>query len=266
MFICKLISHFMKKRIYLILLSVTVIFFSCKDNSDFKEQLFTTSETSIALRHCLDSVVYYTCDTLCVVDTVNHEIGFFYHDKLSYRIELPAAANNVVDTLLQYSSGNPTDSSMIINAKNSLIYYINRAAEQCGKDKDNNIMIIHQFWKPTSDSMKFSNPYAILRGGDSALTNFVKQKYQAEFIEVLVESMLYKQFNDLHIITNWNALQKDYFDKTGIYISIDILNPAAQQMAAGFFRKMGIIEKTIRKDPARWGSPNGLFYRVFDEL
>jgi len=248
----------MKKRIYLLLLSVTVIFFSCKDNSEFVEQLFTDNEISIALRQCIDSAAFYTCNALCVVDSgLNPKLGYNYYDSKSYRIELPAAAKNIVDTILAYAT-DEMDSLRINSLKDNIIYIMNRAAEQCG----NNLM--RQFWKPTSDSTKFPKPNAILRGGDDAITNFVKQNYQTEFILVLVNSILKEQFDSLQVITTWNELQKEYLDITGVYSSIDILTPAAQQMVAGFFRKMATEEGLIRHDAGRRGSPNGLFYRVFN--
>jgi hypothetical protein len=242
----------MKKRIYLILLSVTVIFFSCKDNNKFAEQLFTNNQISLALKQCIDSAALRTCNALCVVDTtLPPENGFNYYDSKSYRIELPAAAKNIADTLTGYGFGEQID---------SLIFKINRAAEQCGND------LIRYFWKPTSDSIFFPNPNTILHGGNHAITDFVKQTKQTEFISALVNSILKEQFNELQIITSWNELQKEYHSITGTYSSIDILAPVSQQMAAGFFRKMAIEEVAIRKDPKLRGNPTGWLYRVFATL
>jgi len=243
----------MKKRIYLILLSVTAIFFSCKENTEFAEQLFTNKEISIALKQCIDSTSVRTCNVLCVVDSsLNPKLGYSYYDSKSYRLELTAAVINVLDTLKQYGFDANID-TLLINS-------INRAAEQCGND------LIRYFWKPLSDSITFPNPNAILRGGDNALTNFVKQTKQTEFIAVLVNSLLLEQFNELQIITRWNELQKEYYELTGTYSSIDILTPSAQQMAARFFRRMALEEEAIRKDPSKRGNPTGFLYRVFATL
>jgi hypothetical protein len=250
----------MKKRIYLILLSVTVIFFSCKDNSEFVEQLFTDSEVSAALRQCIDSAAMRTCNVLCIVDTLKKEYGYSYYDSKSYRIELPAAAKNVVDTLIKHKSGNPLDSLTLISRINALKDSINRAAEQCGND------LMRQFWKPATDSIVFLNPNAILHGGNNAITNFVKQTTQTEFISALVNSILIEQFNELEVITTWDALQKEYSAITGTHSSIDILTPSAQQMVAGFFRKMALEEEKIRNNPNLRGNPNGWLYRVFATL
>jgi len=243
----------MEKRIYLILLSVSVIFFSCKDNSKYAEQLFTNKEISNALKQCIDSTAVRTCNALCVVDsTLNPQFGYSYYGSKSYRLDLPAAAKNVVDTLKEYGFDNNIDTL--------LIAAMNRAAELCGND------LIRQFWKPTSDTIIFPNPNAILHGGNDALTNFVKQNYQTEFISVLVNSILKEQFKELDIITTWNTFQKEYYEITGTYSSIDILIPAAQQMTAGFFRKMAIEEEKIRKDPKMRGNPTGFLYRIFATL
>jgi hypothetical protein len=256
MLIRQLIFQYMKKRIYLILLFVTAIFFSCKDNKEFVEQLFTNNQISIALKQCIDSAALHTCNALCVVAV---DSGYSHFEKGTYRLELPAAAKKVLDTLLAHASCE--NDSLSINTRiNSLIDSINRAAEQCGND------LIRQFWKPTTDSIVFPNPNAILHGGDHAITDFVKQTKQTEFISALENSILKEQFNELQIITAWDDLQKEYFTITGIYSSVDILAPTAQQMAAGFFRKMALEEAAIRKDPKLQGNPNGWLYKVFATL
>jgi hypothetical protein len=250
-------SNIMKKRIYLLLLSVSIIFFSCKDNSgEFVEQLFTDNEISIALSQCIDSAAFYTCNALCVTDTLGEDLGYYYFDSKSYRLELPAAAKIVVDTLIKYGSEAHIDSLKI--QTDSLVFLMNYAAEQCGN------ALTGQFWKPLSSSIVFSKPNAILHGDNNAITGFVKQTKQTEFISILVTSILLKQFNALNINNKWNELQKKYTEITGVYSSIDILTPTAQQMVTGFLKKMAIEEEMIRKNPDLWGSPKGIFYRVFE--
>lgn len=241
----------MKKRISLFLLPIIALFFSCQDNSgDFAEQLFTNTEITAALQLCLDSAALHTCNILCVVDTVNEKLGYSYYDSKSYRIALPAAAKSVVDTLAEEYS----------ERIDSLINNINRAAEQCG----NQIMI--RFWKALADSIVFPNPYATLHGGNSAITDYVKQIKEKEFIAVLINSVLIDHFTDLDVIKTWNELQKIYTDKTGIYSSVDILTPAAQQMVTGFFKQMALQEEAIREKPALQGNSTGLLRRVFATL
>ena len=247
MLIRELIFLSMKKRIYLILLSVPVFFFSCKDNTKFTEQLFTNQEITSALRLCKDSAVFYTCNALCL-DTAKPGLGYYYFDANSYRITLPPAAKSVMDTLAKHGFDVRLDS------------LVNRAAERCGNE------MVRQFWKAHCDSIVFPNPHATLHGGKSPVTDFVKQTKQTEFISVLVNSVLIEQFKELQVITTWDSLQKAYFNITGIYAPIDILNPAAQQMVTGFFRKMAIEEYAIRTDPSRQGSPKGTMRRVFATL
>jgi len=240
----------MKKHIYLSLLAIIVIFFSCKDNSEFEEQLFTNDEITLALRNCINLTIDTTLNVLCVVDSVNGTHGFYYFDNGTYRIELPAAAKNVVDTLEKY------DYSDTISA---LIFDMNRAAEKCGNT-------IKQFWNPIVKEMVFPNPNLILRGGNNAITNYVKETKQWEFVSALVSFILIENFNEFNIITRWNELQEVYYDKTENYVSIDILTPAAQQMANGFFRRMALAEEDIRKYPELRGPANGLLYLVFATL
>ena len=232
----------MKKRIYLLLLSVTVIFFSCKDKKDkFAEQLFTDVEISVALKQCIDSAALHTINAL-----YDKKLGYSYSDPLC-RLNFPESANNVIDTLIKY------DFKTRIN---TLTDSLNSAAGRCGE------LLMRTFWRTTIDSIKFPVPNAILRGGDNAITNFVKQNYQTEFVSILVNNLLAAQLNTF-VINEWNNLQNEYRIITGNYSSIDILTPTAQKMVADFFRKMALREADIRKNPTLRGGSNGLFYRVF---
>jgi len=235
----------MKKRIYLSLLALSAIFFSCKDDTGkFEQQLFTNDEISHALIQCMDSAIMRTLNTLCVVD------GFYRYDSASYRINLPAAAKNVVDTLKQHGYGETVD---------TLILDINRAAEQCGNE-------IKRFWNQALKEITFSNPNLILRGENNAATNLVREAKYREFSNALESSILLEKFNEKQIVTRWNDLQVTYFDLKEIFISIDIFIPAVQQLMDRFFRKMALEEEAIRRDSELRGPTNGLLYRVFETL
>ncbi|MCL2435048.1 MAG: DUF4197 domain-containing protein [Lentimicrobiaceae bacterium] len=240
----------MKKHIYLSLLAMIAIFFSCIDNSEFEEQLFTHDETSTALRDCINLTIDTTLNLLCVVDTINEMYGFYHFENGAYRIELPTAAKAIVDTLEKYDYGETIS---------ALIFDMNRAAELCGNN-------IKRFWDPVVKEMTFPNPNLVLRGGNNAITNYVKETRQWAFNSALVSSILIEKFNDLNIITKWNELQEIYHEKTGIYSSIDILTPATQQMTSSFFKRMALAEEEIRKNPELRGPTNGLLYKVFATL
>jgi len=239
----------MKKRIYLLLLSVVAIFSSCRDDSgDFVEQLFTDAQISIALRDCLQLASDSTLLTLCVVDTLSPKEGYYLFDTLNYRIELPEASKQVIDTLSTYGLGEVID---------SLIFDINKAAELCGTK-------LKKEMDATIKNLQFPDPKLILHGGKNAATNFFREKHKDDFISLLVTSVLTEQFNKLQIIARWNALQENYFQLTGKYASIDILTPAAQQMASGYFKLMALVEEAIRNNPKLRGKSDGLLNKVFE--
>jgi len=245
-------SNLMKKRIYLILLSVIVIFFSCKDDSgQFEKQLFTNEQINIALKDCLQLTSDTTLNTLCIVDTVNKKLGYSYYESEAYRIDFPAAAKPLIDTLTAYGFGDAMD-TLIIN--------INYAAEKCGNK------IKSEFLQPLIKKITFQNPYQILHGENSAITNYVKKNNQTEFIALLKNSILLEQFNTLKIISTWNTLQEEYYNITGKYSAIDILDSSTQQMVDGFFKLMGVWEEAVRNDPKLRGKETEWFYRVFATL
>jgi len=239
----------MKKRIYLLLLSVVAIFSSCRDNSgDFVEQLFTDAQISTALRECLRLASDSTLRTLCVVDTLTPKEGFYLFDTLKYRIELPAAAQQITDTLSTYGLGEVID---------SLIFDINKAAELCGTK-------LKKETDTTIKNLQFPDPKLILHGRKNAATNFFREKHKDDFISSLINNVLIEQFNKLQIIARWNELQENYFQLTGKYASIDILTPAAQQMASGYFKLMALVEEAIRNKPELRGKSDGLLNKVFE--
>ncbi|MDR2972421.1 MAG: DUF4197 domain-containing protein [Bacteroidales bacterium] len=249
----------MKKRIYLLLLSLIVVFLACKDNSgEFVEQLFTNDQINYALGQCCDSTSIRTTNTLCVVDTVYNKLGYYYYDSENYRIDLPSDIKqmkefvniNIVDTLTKYEYKYLID---------SVIYYLNRAAEKCGNE-------ITQFW--LTKDINFPNPHTILHGKNSAITDYVKKTQQSEFFSVLVSSVLVQQFNTLDVWSKWNDVLEKYRELTGepVFSAMGILTSSAQQMVSGYFKIMALEEEAIRKDPSLRGNPNGLLYKVFATL
>ena len=242
----------MKKRIYFLLLSVVFIFSSCKKSDEFVEQLFTDSQISSALKQCADTAIVKTCNALCVVDTTQKTLGYYYFGSESYRIELPADMKQIVDTLVAHGHQSQVD---------SLILILNRAAEQCG-DK------IIQFLTANINNLTFPKPNLVLHGGDNAITEYIKINKQSEFVAALVSSILSEQFTALNVKAAWFQLQEKYFAITGSYspTPLGIITPVAEQMAASFFKKMALEEEAIRKDKTRQGSPNGILYKVFSTL
>ena len=240
----------MKKRIYLLLLSVIAIFSACKEDSDeFVEQLFTDSQISAALNQCADTAATKTCSTLCFVDTSGEKkLGYYNFDSKSYRIDL---VNHIVDTLVAHGYQDKVD---------SLIFILNRAAELCG-DK------ITQFWTPIIKNTTYPKPNLVLHGGNSAITEYFKTTKKSEFVATLV-AYLPVQFTALNVDSTWTQLQNKYIEITGSYspTPFGIITPTAEQMVAGFFKKMAIEEAAIRANPALQGNPNGLLHRVFSTL
>jgi len=241
----------MKKRIYLVLLSVIVIFFSCRDDSGtFEEQVFTHSEITNALRGCIKAASDSTLNALCVVDTLHQTHGYYYFDSKAYRIELPAVAKQVTDTLTAYGFGGALD---------TLVFNMNRAAEKCGN------RIKSLFLDPLKN-ITFPNLYQTLHGGNSAITDYVKETKQNELLALLKTSILLEQFNALNVNLTWDQFQEAYYEITQKYSSVDIFNPAVEQVVDGFFKKMALCEEAIRKNPELRGDKTGWLFRVFASL
>jgi len=242
----------MKKHIYLILLSLAIIFFSCRDDSGkFETQLFTNTQISSALSECIRVTSDSTLNALCIVDTLHETQGYYYYDSKAYRIEFPAVAKYVIDTLTAHGFGEALD---------SLNYNINRAAEQCGNK------IKAMFLDPLVKNIVFPNPNLILNGGNNAITNYVIEVKQNDFLTLLKTSILLEQFNTCNISLSWNMLQEEYYKITDKYCSIDIFSSTAQQIVDGFFKKMKLQEEAVRKNPELRGNEKGWLFKVFATL
>ena len=243
----------MKKSFYILLLSVSVILFSCRDDSGkFEEQLFTISQMSTAIRQCITISSDSTMNTLCIVDSINQKYGYYYFDENSYRITLPAAAQQVVDTLTEYGFGETIE---------KLISDINVAAEQCGYN------IKRDFFTPFVESTTFSHPYDLIYNDSySAITDYVQSIKQMDFITILSTSILNDQFDDLNINTRWELLLKEYNNITDKYVSIELLPDVSKKMVNGFFTVMSTVEEEIRKNPELRGEKSSMLYLVFATL
>ena len=238
----------MKQRIYLILLSIAVIFFSCRDNSgDFEEQIFTNDQINLALRDCIKVTSDTTIQVLCMVDT---PYGYYYYDAESYRIEPPAAAKPIIDTLTAHDFTDVID---------SLIFNINKGAEQCGN-------AITQFWEPIVKDFIFPNPKQTLHGGNTAITDYVKATQQTDLINLMKNYTLKEKLTDLEVFTTWNMLLEEYYKITGVFLNIDLLDSSAQQMVDGFFKEMALWEEKVRKDSKLRGDEKEWLFKVFATL
>ena len=247
----------MKKSFYILLLSVSVILFSCRDDSGkFEEQLFTIAQMSTAIRQCITISSDSTMNTLCIADSINQKYGYYYFGDSSYRITLPAAAQQMVDTLTEYGFGETIE---------KLISDINLAAEQCGNS------IKRDFFTPLVESTTFSHPYDLIYNDSySAITDYVKSIKQMDFITVL-SSILNDQFDDLKfddlsIHNRWEQLLKEYANITDKYVSIELLSDVSKKMVNGFFTVMGAVEEEIRKKPELRGEKSSMLYLVFATL
>jgi len=244
----------MKKCIYLFMLSIIVLFFSCRDDSgSFEEQIFTNDQITFALRDCMKVISDSTINSLCIVDTLFEKQGYYYYDAESYRIQIPAAAIQVIDTLIAHEF---EDIAKIID---SLIFNINRGAEQCGK-------AITDFWEPICKSFTFPNPNQTLHGGNTAISDYVKATQQTELVNLMKNYSLKEKLSELKVFSTWTMLLEEYFIITGTFLTIDILDSSVQQMVDGFFKEMTLWEEKVRTNPELRGKEDGWLFRVFATL
>jgi hypothetical protein len=236
------------------MLSIAVVFFSCRDDSgDFEEQIFTNDQITLALRDCIKVTSDTTINVLCIVDTLEKNIGYYYYSDSIYRIELSAAAKQVIDTLRAYEFEN------IDEIIDSLTFNINRGAEQCGK-------AITDFWEPIIKNFSFPNPNKTLHGNSTAITDYVKATQQSELINLMKNYTLKENLTKLGVFTTWTMLLEEYYEITGSLLTIDILDYSVQQMVNGFFKEMALWEEKVRENPELRGKEDGWLYKVFATL
>ena len=200
----------------------------------------TNADVIAGLKEALDKGAEHAVGTASVAD------GFWKSDRL--RIPFPPEAVKVKNTL--------NDLGMSAQVEKFELT-MNRAAEQAAKEA---VPVFVNAIK----GMTVADGFAILRGGDHAATNFLKEKTTAELISKF-RPIVEKATQQVALTSYWSPLASTY-NKAVLFTGGQAVDPdldgyVTQQAIDGLFVLVADEEQKIRQDPM--ARTSDLLRRVF---
>lgn len=156
--------------------------------------------------------------------------GFFKDAVI--KILMPAEAQKVEKTLRNFGMGRQVDNAILS---------MNRAAEDAAKSAA-------PIFINAIKQMSFQDALAILKGGEFAATNYLKEKTSLALTEAfrpVIESSLEK----VNATKHWNTVFTSYNKFSTDKVNTDLPAYVTEKALAGIFYQVGQEEQKIRKDP-----------------
>ncbi|MBK8580329.1 MAG: DUF4197 domain-containing protein [Flavobacteriales bacterium] len=220
---------------------------SCAELQDMANQVGTTTGTPLSnadvvagLKQALEKGAEHSVDVASVAD------GFWKNPRL--RIPFPPEAEKMKNTLNDIGMSSQVDKFELT---------MNRAAEAAAKEA---VPVFVNAIK----GMTVADGFAILRGGDNAATNFLKEKTTPELIAKF-QPIVVKATQEVALTSYWTPLAGAY-NKTTLFTGGQAINPdldayVTQKAIDGLFLLVADEELKIRQDPL--ARTTDLLQRVF---
>ena len=156
----------------------------------------------------------------------------FYKDAL-VKIVMPPEAQKVEKTLRDLGLGSLVDKAVLS---------MNRAAEDASKYVGNTfINAIKQ--------MTIQDAFGILRGGNTAATDYLKQK-TTDQLTIAFKPIISKSLDNTNATKYWSDVFTTYNRFSNNPVNTDLTAYVTQKALDGLFYKIGLEEQDIRKNPA----------------
>jgi hypothetical protein len=231
------------KKIYLPVLIVLFSFSGCDTAKSIMDSVNTSGSLSNAdavqgLKEALklgtDSATYH-------LSKLN---GFFGDNAI--KILMPPEAENVEKTLRSVGLGSLVDKAVLS---------MNRAAEDASKSVGN-------IFFNAIKQMTIQDAFGILKGGNEAATNYLKQKTTAE-LTAAFSPVVFKSLGTTDATKYWKDVFTTYNRFSSKPVNTDLTAYVTQKALDGLFYHIGIEEQQIRENPA--ARINDILKKVFAE-
>lgn len=156
--------------------------------------------------------------------------GFF--KDAAIKILMPEEAKKVESKLRGLGMGKLVDNAVLS---------MNRAAEDASKE-------VAPIFINAIKNMSIQDGVGILKGGDFAATNYLKDKTTASLIEKfrpVIEASLQK----VNATKYWNTVFSTYNNFSSQKVNTDLVSYVTEKSLSGIFYQVGQEEQKIRKDP-----------------
>lgn len=157
--------------------------------------------------------------------------GFF--KDAAIKILMPPEAQKVEKTLRDVGFGSVVDKSVLS---------MNRAAE------DGTKYVGNIFWNAIKQ-MTIQDAFGILKGGNFAATDYLKQKTTPELITAFTP-IISKSLDNTNATKYWKDVFSVYNRFSNNPVNTDLTEYVTQKTLDGLFYHIGLEEQKIRKDPA----------------
>jgi Protein of unknown function (DUF4197) len=184
----------------------------------------TSDEVANGLKEALEVGTQRGTDKLSAID------GFF--KDAAIKILMPPEAQKAEKTLRSMGLGKQVDNAILS---------MNRAAEDAAKSAT--AIFINAI-----KQMSIQDAFGILKGGDFAATNYLKEKTTAALTAAfrpVIESSLQK----VNATKYWNTVFTTYNKFSSEKVNTDLPAYVTDKALAGIFYQVGQEEQKIRKDP-----------------
>lgn len=231
------------KKIYLSALIVLFSFSGCDTAKSIMDSVNTSGTLSNAdavqgLKEALklgtDSATYH-------LSKLN---GFFGDNAI--KILMPPEAESVEKTLRSVGLGSLVDKAVLS---------MNRAAEDASKSVGN-------IFLNAIKQMTIQDAFGILKGGNEAATNYLKQKTTPE-LTAAFSPVVSKSLGTTDATKYWKDVFTTYNRFSSKPVNTDLTAYVTQKALDGLFYHIGLEEKQIREDPA--ARINDILKKVFAE-
>jgi len=207
---------------------------------------FTGCETAKSIMDSVGSATNGNLTTAEVVDGLKQalELGTdsatyhlaslngFYKDAM-VKILMPPEAANVEKTLRNVGLGSLVDQAVLS---------MNRAAEDASK-------YVGNIFINAIKQMTIQDAFGILRGGDRAATNYLKEKTTAQLTAAFTP-IVAKSLDNTDATKYWKNVFSAYNRFSNKPVNADLTAYVTQKALDGLFYRIGLEEQKIREDPA----------------
>jgi hypothetical protein len=218
------------KKIYLSLFIVLFSFSSCDTARGILDSVNTNGSLSNA------DVVSGLKEALQVgTDTATSHLGItdgFFKNAM-IKILMPPEAQSVEKTLRSAGLGSAVDKAVLS---------MNRAAEDASK-------FVGNIFINAIKQMTIQDAFGILRGGNTAATNYLKEKTTTQLTTAFTP-IVSKSLDKVDATKYWKDLFTVYNKFSSKPVNTDLTAYVTQKALDGLFYQIGLEEKNIRENPA----------------
>jgi len=184
----------------------------------------STGDVVSGLKEALNTGISKGTDKLSATD------GFFKDAVL--KILMPAEAQKVEKTLRGIGLGKQVDDAVLA---------MNRAAEDAAKNAA-------PIFLNAVKQMSIGDAWGILKGGDSAATQYLRQKTTTS-LEQAFKPVIEKSLEKTGATKYWNTVFTSYNKFSFNKINPDLSSYVTEKAMSGIFYEVALQEAQIRKDP-----------------